>query len=38
MTQHDGLHPNATGVGVIVQRILPKVKELIGRVAQQHPS
>jgi acyl-CoA thioesterase-1 len=38
MTQHDGLHPNATGVGVIVQRILPKVKELIARVAQQHPS
>jgi acyl-CoA thioesterase-1 len=38
MTQHDGLHPNATGVGVIVQRILPKVEELIGRVAQPHPS
>ncbi len=38
MTQHDGLHPNAAGVGVIVQRILPKVKELIARVAQQHPS
>ncbi|HUD85706.1 MAG TPA: arylesterase [Xanthobacteraceae bacterium] len=38
MTQHDGLHPNAVGVGVIVQRILPKVKELIARVRQQHPS
>jgi acyl-CoA thioesterase-1 len=38
MTQHDGLHPNATGVGVIVRHILPKVKELIARVAQQHPS
>jgi acyl-CoA thioesterase-1 len=38
MTQHDGLHPNATGVGVIVQRILPKVQELIGGVRAQHPS
>jgi acyl-CoA thioesterase I len=38
MTQHDGLHPNAVGVGVIVQRILPKVQELIGGVRAQHPS
>jgi len=38
MTQHDGLHPNAVGVGVIVQRILPKVRELIGGVRAQHPS
>jgi acyl-CoA thioesterase-1 len=38
MTQHDGLHPNAAGVGVIVQRILPKVQELIGGVRAQHPS
>jgi acyl-CoA thioesterase-1 len=38
MIQRDGLHPNATGVGVIVQRILPKVQELIGGVRAQHPS
>jgi acyl-CoA thioesterase I len=38
MTQHDGLHPNATGVGVIVQRILPKVEELIARARAEHPS
>jgi acyl-CoA thioesterase-1 len=38
MTQHDGLHPNAVGVGIIVQRILPKVQELIGGVRAQHPS
>jgi acyl-CoA thioesterase I len=38
MTQHDGLHPTAAGVGVIVQRILPKVQELIGGVRAQHPS
>ena len=38
MTQHDGLHPNAEGVGVIVQRILPKLQELIGGVRAQHPS
>lgn len=28
----DGLHPNAKGVAVIVERILPKVEELIVRV------
>ncbi len=38
LTQHDGLHPNAAGVGVIVQRILPKVQELIGRARAQHPA
>ncbi len=38
MTQHDALHPNETGVKVIVQRILPKVEELIARVREQHPS
>jgi len=32
LNQHDGLHPNAAGVGVIVARILPKVEELIARV------
>jgi acyl-CoA thioesterase-1 len=29
----DGLHPNAKGVEEIVTRILPKVEELIARVA-----
>ena len=28
----DGLHPNAAGVAVIVNRILPKVEALIARV------
>jgi acyl-CoA thioesterase I len=32
LTQHDGLHPNATGVGIIVGRILPKVEDLIASV------
>jgi acyl-CoA thioesterase-1 len=38
LTQHDGLHPNAAGVGVIVGRILPKVEELVARAGSQHPS
>jgi acyl-CoA thioesterase-1 len=38
LTQHDGLHPNATGVGIIVERILPKVQELIAGVRVQHRS
>lgn len=38
LTQHDGMHPNAAGVGVIVQRILPKVLELLTRSLAQHPS
>jgi acyl-CoA thioesterase-1 len=36
--QHDGLHPNAAGVDVIVARILPKVEELIARARTQRPS
>ena len=36
LTQLDGLHPNAAGVGSIVQRILPKVLELIAQVRAQH--
>jgi acyl-CoA thioesterase-1 len=32
LNQPDGLHPTAAGVDVIVERILPKVEELIGRV------
>ena len=38
LTQHDGLHPNAAGVGIIVGRILPKVHELIAGVQAQHRS
>jgi acyl-CoA thioesterase I len=38
LEQHDGLHPAAAGVDVIVDRMLPKVEELIGRVRGQHPS
>ena len=38
MTQRDGLHPNATGVKVIVQHILPQVEELVAHVHAQHPS
>jgi acyl-CoA thioesterase-1 len=38
LTQHDGLHPNAAGVGIIVGRILPKVQELIAGVQVQHRS
>jgi acyl-CoA thioesterase I len=38
LTQPDGLHPNATGVGVIVERILPKILQLVDQVHTQHPS
>jgi acyl-CoA thioesterase I len=38
LDQHDGLHPNAAGVNVIVTRVLPKVEELIARVRTQQPS
>jgi acyl-CoA thioesterase-1 len=38
LEQHDGLHPTAAGVDVIVARILPAVEELIARVRAQHPS
>jgi acyl-CoA thioesterase I len=38
LLQHDGLHPTAAGVEVIVARILPQVEELIVRVRRQHPS
>lgn len=33
LNQADGLHPNPQGVDVIVARILPRVEELIGKVA-----
>ena len=38
LMQHDGLHPNAAGVDVIVARILPKVEQLIARAHAQPPS
>jgi acyl-CoA thioesterase-1 len=38
LTQRDGLHPDAAGVGVIVARILPQVEQLIAHVRTQHPS
>jgi acyl-CoA thioesterase-1 len=36
--QQDGMHPNAAGVDVIVERILPKILQLIDQVHTQHPS
>lgn len=38
LTQADGMHPNAQGVGVIVKRMMPKVEELIAHVRPQRPS
>jgi acyl-CoA thioesterase I len=38
LTQQDGMHPNPMGVGVIVGRILPDVKELIARAQPRQPS
>ncbi len=32
LNQRDGMHPTADGVAIIVQRILPKVEELVSRV------
>ena len=38
LTQADGMHPNAKGVGVIVERILPQVEDLIARARAQRRS
>jgi len=38
LLQHDGLHPTAKGVDIIVERILPKAKELIARIRARHPT
>ena len=38
LAQADGMHPNAAGVGVIVERILPKILQLIDQIHTQHPS
>jgi acyl-CoA thioesterase-1 len=32
LNQRDGLHPTAAGVAVIVEKIMPKVEELLARV------
>jgi acyl-CoA thioesterase I len=37
LLQHDGLHPAAAGVDVIVARILPQVEQLVARVRASHP-
>jgi acyl-CoA thioesterase-1 len=38
LNQPDGLHPTAAGIDVIVERILPKVEELVGRVRAKRNS
>jgi acyl-CoA thioesterase I len=38
LVQADGMHPNAAGAGVIVERILPTVLQLIDQIHTQHPS
>src|ERR1051326_6676270 len=38
LLQPDGMHPNAAGVGVIVERILPQVRDLIARAAARRAS
>jgi acyl-CoA thioesterase-1 len=38
LTQADGMHPNAKGVSIIVQHILPMTENLIAKVRAQHPS
>ena len=35
LNQHDGIHPNARGVAVIVEGILPHVKRLLEAVVQK---
>ncbi len=32
LNQSDGIHPNATGVGIVVERILPAVERLLAQV------
>ena len=35
LNQDDGIHPNAEGVAAIVERILPKVEDLLSRVKRR---
>jgi len=37
LTQPDGMHPNPTGVGIIVAHILPKVEKLVARARALPP-
>jgi len=36
LNQRDGLHPTAAGVAVIVDRILPRVEQLVARAKASH--
>ncbi len=36
LLQGDGIHPNAKGVAVIVERIMPKVEELLAQVGAKN--
>ena len=36
LLQGDGIHPNANGVAVIVERIMPKVEELLAKVGAKN--
>ena len=38
LAQPDGMHPNAAGVGIIVDRILPTVLQLIDQIHTRHPA
>ena len=38
LNQADGIHPTAEGIGLIVERILPYVEDLLSRVAAQDTS
>jgi len=38
LNQHDGIHPNAAGVNVIVARILPRAEELVARARKKRDS
>ena len=38
LNQHDGVHPNAAGITAIVERMLPKVEELLQRVQAKRSS
>ena len=38
LNQRDGIHPTAAGIAVIVERIVPKVEELLARVKAKRGS
>ncbi|HSM18937.1 MAG TPA: arylesterase, partial [Hyphomicrobiales bacterium] len=37
LNQSDGIHPNAEGVEIIVERFLPTVEEFIARIRADEP-